>query len=274
MPHPTSGAGLFPALLKHWRNQRGLSQLDLSLVADVSSRHISFLETGRSSPSPEMVVRLAKALHVPLRHVNAMLRAAHHPALYPEHDTADSLPPAITQAIALMKQHHEPFPLIVIDRAYDIIDANQSAVMLFIALLNTPPPQDAPLNLLRMTFAPGAAQERLVNFEEIGREVLWRAQRELLEHPDDDTLRTLLEEVMALPTIGTDWREVDLTRPSSPVIEVQLRATRELTLRFVTMVTAFQTPQSVLLDELRIETWLPIDPPTADFCHTLVNTQE
>ena len=82
MPHPDHRAGLFPALLKHWRRQRGLSQLDLALAADVSARHVSFLETGRSNPSPEMVLQLAATLAIPLRQVNALLRAAGHDPVY------------------------------------------------------------------------------------------------------------------------------------------------------------------------------------------------
>ena len=128
MPDHDNRAGLVPALLKHWRRQRGLSQLDLALAADVSARHVSFLETGRSRPSTEMVLRLAAALDVPLRQVNTMLRAAGHDPVYDEAD--DALPASVTEAVALLKEHHEPFPLLVLDRTYHVLDLNRGALVI------------------------------------------------------------------------------------------------------------------------------------------------
>ncbi len=255
-------AGLFPALLKYWRGQRGLSQLDLALSADVSSRHVSFLETGRSTPSEAMIVRLACALDVPLRHVNAMLRAAGFPSRYPEPSEHAPLPDEITRALTLMKAHHEPFPLVVVNRHYDIIDHNKGALSLFGALLDPSYlTQPGALNLARMTFDPQGAAPALCNFDEVGRLLLWRIQRELFAAPDDDTLRALLDAILAMPTVSPDWREADLTSPSSPVLIVALRY-GEHTLRFLTLVTALQAPQSVVADELRVETWLPYDDAT------------
>ena len=127
MPDRDHRAGLFPALLKHWRRQRGLSQLDLALAADVSARHVSFLETGRSTPSAEMVLLLATTLSVPLRQVNAMLRAAGHDPVYDEAD--GPLPAPILEALSLLKQHHEPYPLIVIDHTYRVVDVNKGALL-------------------------------------------------------------------------------------------------------------------------------------------------
>ena len=112
MSNSHRNAGLFPALLKHWRGQRGLSQLDLALAADVSSRHVSFLETGRSTPSPEMILRLAATLDVPLRQVNAMLQSAGHAPAYPEPAPAEGLPAEITSALRMMKEHHDPIDLV------------------------------------------------------------------------------------------------------------------------------------------------------------------
>ena len=110
-----------------------------------------------------------------------------------------------------------------------------------------------------------------MNFDEVGRALLWRLQREVLADPDDRELRQVLEDVLAMPTVAEDWREPDLTSPSSPAIVIHLRAAGH-DLRFVTMVTAFQAPQAVLLDELRIETWFPADPATAAACHSIAET--
>ena len=268
MPHVDHHAGLFPALLKHWRGQRGLSQLDLALAADVSSRHISFLETGRSSPSAEMVMRLGSTLGVPLRHVNAMLQAAGHASVFQE--SGQTLPPAVEHALSLLKAHQEPYPLIVMDRAYRIRDLNRGALAMLAALLPDQLPTQAinpallaklDLNLARWTFDPQGAQPYLVNFDELGRALLWRIQREVLEDPDDGALRRLLDDVLAMPTVPPNWRSVDLSIPAEPALVVHLRRDA-LDLRFLTMVTAFQAPQNVVVEELRIELWFPYDDAT------------
>ena len=109
----TKNSGLFPALLKYWRRQRGMSQLDLALAADVSSRHISFLETGRAQPGEEMVLRLAATLDVPLRKQNELLRAADFPERFKEPSLDGEIDPTIERALGLMMAQHEPFPMMV-----------------------------------------------------------------------------------------------------------------------------------------------------------------
>ena len=110
---------VFPALLKHWRTRRGLSQLDLAIAADVSARHVSFLETGRAQPSREMVLRLGATLNMPLRDQNAMLRAAGFEDEFPEPSVQDGLPAPIAQAIERMLAVHDPYPMILLDRRYE-----------------------------------------------------------------------------------------------------------------------------------------------------------
>ena len=261
-------AGLFPALLKHWRGRRGLSQLDLALAADVSSRHVSFLETGRSAPSADMVLRLATALDVPLRQANAMLRAAGHPPWYPEPDPADGVPAAARSAVDVMKRHHEPFPLVVLDRAYRVLDANAGALALLSALAPAALAGDG-LNLARFTFDPDGGGRLVVNHAAVARDLLWRMQRELLADPDNDPLRELLDELLAAEHLDPDWRRPDLTTPSAPTLELRLRADEEVW-TFVVMVTAILAPQEVALDELRIESWFPADDVTAAGCAALV----
>lgn len=259
--------GLFPALLKHWRGQRGLSQLDLALAADVSSRHVSFLETGRSTPSPEMILRLAATLDVPLRQVNAMLQSVGHAPAYPEPAPAEGLPAEITDALRMMKEHHDPYPLIVLDRTYNVVDLNLGAQAMLGALASGVDLGPSPPNLVRLTFDP-RFQGRLVNFDEVGRALLWRLQREVLADRDDGPLRDILDEALAMPTVAAGWRNADLTVPSSPVLVVHLKL-GDLDLRFLTMVTALQAPQTVALDELRIESWFPTDAATAEACRGL-----
>lgn len=262
-------AGLFPALLKHWRGKSGLSQLDLAVAADVSSRHISFLETGRSVPSAEMVLRLAATLGVPLRHTNAMLRAADHPPAFAETDPGEGLPEAVQSAIDLMKEHHEPFPLIVVDRSYRVLDLNRSAASLLASLLRDPDQLSGDdLNLARFMFDPDGGHAIIENFAEIGREILWRLQREVLTEPDHGPLRELLDEILAMETVDPAWRETDLTAPSAPTVEARLRVGDEIW-SFVLLITAIQAPLTVALDELRIELWFPADEQTAAGCRAL-----
>jgi transcriptional regulator with XRE-family HTH domain len=288
VPDPDHRSGLFPALLKHWRGQRGLSQLDLALTADVSSRHVSFLETGRSRPSAAMVLRLAAALGIPLRQVNAMLRAAGHEPVYDE--AADALPPEVVRALSLLKEHHEPFPLVVVDRTYRVLDLNRGAVAVLGAVLgsgNDPDDPDDPdhhdqpdepvdpqtvvalgLNLARLTFDPHGAQPHLANFDEVGPQLLWRIQREVLADPDDGEMRDLLDELLEMPSVDDDWRHADLSVPSAPALVLHLRRDG-LDLRFLTTITSFQAPQNVAVEHLRIETWFPFDDATTDMCRRL-----
>lgn len=276
MPERDPRVGLFPALLRQWRRQRGLSQLDLAVAAEVSSRHVSFLETGRSSPSAAMILRLAAALSVPLRHVNAMLTAAGHEPVYAADD--DLLPAAVVEALTLLKAHHEPYPLIVVDRSYRVRDLNHGALAVLGALLGSPAAGDGAdadpaaaargLNLALLTFDPRGAQPYIANFSEVGRALLWRVQHEVLAAPDDGPLRELLDALLAMPTLADDWRDVDLTVPSSPALVLHLRR-GPLELRFLTMITAFQAPHNVVAEELRVEMWLPYDDTTAAACRGL-----
>src|SRR5256885_14821509 len=133
-----SEARLFPALLRHWRTRRGLSQLDLALAADVSPRHVSFLETGRAQPSREMLLRLATTLTVPLRDQNAMLRAAGFAEEFAEPSVESGLPRGVAMAIERMLAQHEPFPLTVLDRHYRLLRANAGAMRLFTRFVADP----------------------------------------------------------------------------------------------------------------------------------------
>jgi len=269
MGEANRGSALFPALLRHWRTRRGLSQLDLALASNVSNRHVSFLETGRSSPSADMVLRLAAALDVPLRHVNAMLEAAGFDAHYPDARADGALPDEVMHALGMMKRHHEPFPLVVLNRRYDVVDLNAGAMALLSAALGPLDAAAGQLNLARATFDPDGAQPALLNFDEVGRTLLWRLQREVLADPNDAALRTVLDDVLAMPTVPEDWRTPDLSVPSTAALVLRLKVGKQV-LSFVTMVTAFQAPQAVALDELRIETWFPNDEQTERACRGLV----
>ncbi|WP_370246815.1 helix-turn-helix domain-containing protein [Nocardioides sp.] len=276
MPEPREE--LFAALLRHWRTRRGLSQLDLAGVSGVSSRHVSFLETGRSLPSEAMVLRLAAVLDVPLRQVNAMLRAAGHPPRYPEPGPEAGLPVAVRAALDLMKQHHDPYPLLVVDRGYRLLEANDGATALLGLLLppaepaGTPPPGGPGPNLARLLLDPAVGGRVVVNHPEVAAELVTRIQRELLDDPDNDLLRDLLDDVVSHGWLASGAADrPDLGRPADPTLELRLRPDPSGPVwSFVLMMTVLQAPQAVALQDLRVESWFPADDATAQACRALV----
>ena len=182
-------------------------------------------------------------------------------------------------ALSLLQQHHEPFPLIVVDRTYQVRDLNRGALVLLATVLGLPVPsgpiepgdvESLGLNLARLTFDPDGAQPHLANFDEVGRQLLWRIQREVLADPDDGEMRELLEELLAMPTVDPTGATWTCWCPSEPALVLHLRS-GDLDLRFLTMVTAFQAPQNVAVEHLRIETWFPYDEPTASACRALAD---
>lgn len=220
-----------------------------------------------------MVLLLGTTLGVSLRQVNVMLAAAGHDPVFD--GTDDELPPVVIDALDLIKEHHEPFPVFVIDRTYRVRDLNRGALAVLRSILGAGGLErslaDAPPNLALLAFDPTGAQPAVANFDEVGRDLLWRIQREVLQDPDDSELGELLERLLAMPTVDPEWRRVDLSVPSDPALVVRLRhAGGEL--GFLVAVTAFQAPQNVAVEELRIETWFPADPSTAEACRVLAAT--
>jgi transcriptional regulator with XRE-family HTH domain len=158
-----SEGGLFPALLRHHRHLRGQSQLDLAVASDVSSRHVSFLETGRAQPSREMVLRLCARLSVPMRDQNEMLRAAGFGAAWDEPSVTSELPPFIEQAITRMMQVHEPFPMVLLDRKFDVLRSNQGGAKLLGSIIADPTALSAVPNGYHLLFDPRQARPFVVD---------------------------------------------------------------------------------------------------------------
>lgn len=219
-----------------------------------------------------MVVRLATSLDVPLRQVNRMLRAAGHAPWYAEPSGLDPLPPGVASALDLMKRHHEPYPLVVMDRGYRLLDANAGAVSLLAATTaGLGEIELAGLNLATFTLDPLLGGQVIVNHEAVASDLMGRLQRELLADPDDDALRELLDDVVAAPGSGQAWRRPDPTKPSEPTLDLELRVGEE-TWSFLVVVSALLAPFEVTLEELRIEQWFPADDVTADGCAGLVSS--
>lgn len=248
----------FGDLLKEWRRVRRMSQLDLATTADVSQRHVSFLETGRSAPSREMVLHLAAALDVPLRDRNGLLTAAGFSAAYEERRLDGPELEGIRHVLEVVLRSHEPFPAYVIDRSWDLILANEAAGTVVGALVD---PSDAPRfagNLLRLAFHPRGLRNSLANWDEAAIALLDRLEREVEERPLDPVLAELSREIHEYPGIA----ELADRRPASlhPELLVPLRlriGADELSL-FTTIAT-IGAPYDVTLEELRIESLLPAD---------------
>jgi transcriptional regulator with XRE-family HTH domain len=254
MTTATASAGVGP-LLRDWRRRRRLSQLDLALDAGVSARHLSFVETGRSRPSAGMVLQLADRLEVPLRNRNQMLLAAGHAPVFEQHDLEDPEMAPVRQAIDLILDGHEPYPAVVIDRAWEMLGANQAVALLLAGVaedLMAPP-----VNVMRLALHPEGMAPRILNLGEWRGHLLERLERQIAL-TGDPALTALRDEVAAYP--GPDH-----TGGSEPEIAVPLRLSTELgELSFISTVATFGTAVEVTASELSIESFFPADERTAE----------
>lgn len=263
-----SPSALFPALLKYWRHRRGLSQLDLALAAEISARHLSFLETARAQPSPEMVRRLASTLGLPLREQNAMLRAAGHEPAFPEPALESEIDAPVRSAIERMLRQHEPYPMVVMNRRYDILQANRAASALFTRFTLDPSALKPPLNIFRGMFDPKAARPFVVEWESAAHQLLSRLHLEALSRAHDDELRQLVSQLFEYPDVPERWRQPELDVVPAPTYSIRLKRDA-LEVGFLTTVTVFAAPGNVTLEELRIESFFPLDQATERVCQRL-----
>jgi transcriptional regulator with XRE-family HTH domain len=253
---PRTGTA-FGDLLRAWRERRRFTQLDLALAADVSTRHLSFLETGRANPSREMALVLAEHLEVPLRERNELLHAAGFAPAYPRRslDAPEMAP--VSEAIQTLLAAHEPYPAVAVDRYWDVVDMNAAAVLFADGV--DPELLGPPLNVYRLSLHPRGMAPRISNFPEFAHHLL-RQLRHDVAVSADPALSSLLEEVTSYPDVRKLPR-----RPGDPgtvVIPMRLRhPVGELAL-FTTIAT-FGTPVDVTVAELALETFFPADAATA-----------
>ncbi|MEU8109923.1 helix-turn-helix domain-containing protein [Nonomuraea muscovyensis] len=246
-------------LLREWRRRRRLSQLDLALLADSSARHLSYVETGRAHPSRTMVLRLSAALDVPLRERNTLLLAAGYAPAYRESSLDDAYLASVRTAVDTMLAAHEPYPAVVVDRLWNVLDGNHAMTVLMDGI---PPHLLRPRpNVFRLTLHPDGLSARLANLGEVRTLFLERLRRQVNATGDAD-LRALYEEVSHYPAPAEPAEEA----PTGDVgpIQVPLRVRTpfgELSM-FSTMAT-FGAPADVTLSELAIELFYPLDEFTA-----------
>lgn len=264
--HGQQHSGEFCGLLKYWRQNRKLSQLDLALTADVSQRHLSWLETGRSQPSREMVLRLAEAMNVPLRERNQILHAAGFAGVFTEKQLDEPSMKPVLHVLSHMLDNHEPYPAIVLDRQWNIRMKNKAANILFEvsgdpdALWESVGDQ-GDHNLALLCLHPNGLRQFISNWQNIAGPLLRRLQREATESGD----QLLLEKYRELEDIaGDEFTSAETNEPLTPILPLEF-ALGELTLSLFSVISTFGTPQDITTDELRIETFYPTDEATAKF---------
>jgi len=255
---------LFPALLKYWRGRHGQSQLDLALAAGVSARHISFLESGRAKPSAEMVLRLMSVLGVPLRDQNEALCVAGHAPRFPEPEL-HAIEPEIDWAIERMLTQQEPFPLTVLSPDYRILKRNTAASRFFEFFIAEPAQCVEPMDMFALILDPALVRPFLVDWHQVAHHMLARLHREALQNPSDSRLSALMERVMQYPGVKDEWRHPDFSAQPGSTLSIRLHR-GDLAMNFMTTVTSFSAPRLVTLEELRIESYFPLDSATQGIC--------
>ncbi|MFW5418169.1 helix-turn-helix transcriptional regulator [Nocardiopsis sp. CNT-189] len=247
-------------LLREWRNRRRISQLELSLQAEVSSRHLSFVETGRSRPSREMVLRLGDCLGVPLREQNRLMLAAGYAPVFEERPLEGAGMGPVREAVRRILAGHDPYPAVVVDRAWNMVDANGSAAALLEGVhgdLLAPP-----VNVLRVSLHPEGMAPSIANLGE-WRDHLLHRLRAQADWTGDAGLEALYRELLSYPGGGRHGRGCGEER-AAPGIAVPLRLRRgEAELSFISTVATFGTPLDVTVSELAIESFFPADEATA-----------
>jgi transcriptional regulator with XRE-family HTH domain len=259
------------ALIRQWRGRRRMSQLDLAAEAEISQRHLSFVESGRASPSREMVLNLARHLGVPLRERNRMLLAAGFAPGFAERPISDPALSPAREAVDLVLKGHEPNPAIAVDRHWNLVSAN-AAIGPFLTAAAKPSLLEPPINVYRLSLHPDGLAPAIVNYGEWRAHLVERLRRQN-DAVADPALVALEEEVSAYPRPSRGAPAV--LRKDQPMIAVplRLRLGREM-LSFISTITVFGTPLDVTLSELAIESFFPADRETAAALRQLAAERE
>jgi transcriptional regulator with XRE-family HTH domain len=247
--------------LRRWRATRRISQLELASEAGTTPRYVSFVETGRAHPSRLMVLRLARALDVPLRERNDLLLAAGFAPLYSVEPLSSPSLARVDRALGAMLAQHEPFPAVVINRQWDLQRANEGAVRLFTRLFA---PRDLPAtpNILRTVIEPGPVRSRIRNWGDVVPALLDRARREAVGGVLDASTAALVDELQARDDVASVAAAVPGSEPVPPVVDLQFDVDGGV-LSFFSVVSTIGTPVDVTAQEIRVEAFFPSDDATA-----------
>lgn len=257
----------FAAALRYWRNKRGYSQLRLATESRISQRHISFLESGRSQPSREMVIRLGIVLQVPLRQRNVMLKAAGFASAYHERSLSDPELKAVKQALDFMLEQQLPYPALVLDRLWNLVMANSAAAAMMKWLLDMPSDMPIPaegINVLKLMLDPAGARRHLVNWKDVSADLLHWIQREAMSDGPESEAAQLLAELADFPGMTAAGVTVNLDTQALPFLPVTIRKDG-VELNLFTTIATLGTPHDVTVHELRVESFFPADEATASW---------
>ena len=262
LPHRAAPAGPTPFgdHLRTWRQQRHLSQLELADEADISTRHVSFMETGRTNPSRDMVLRLCERLAIPLRERNALLVAAGYAPMYRERALDDPALAAARQAVELVLKGHEPCPAIALDRCWNVVATNRAAQALLAAHVS-PALLAPPVNVFRLSLHPEGLAPRIANLEQ-WRHHLFERLRQQIQATADPTLIALQAELREYP-VPEDPRPLVLPGELLGVVMPFCFESTHGMLSLISTTTIFGTPADVTLQELAVESFFPADEFTA-----------
>jgi transcriptional regulator with XRE-family HTH domain len=249
----------FASMLRWWRRHRALSQLDLAGRAEISQRHLSFMELGRASPSPEMVMRLAAALDVPLRQHNSLLLAAGFAPVWRQTDLAAPELTEIRSALDYMMAQQEPYPAVVVDRHWNLLQSNSGAVRL-VEFLVGPLAPGTPINLADALVASDVLRPHLVNWADVIRYFIRSVEADLAADGTPETA-ALLERLLAYEGVRS-VKVLATESATGPVLPMHFRK-GDTELRLFTTIATLGTPQDVTVQELRIECFFPMDDKTA-----------
>jgi transcriptional regulator with XRE-family HTH domain len=258
-----NSAGAVGGLLRHWRTSRGKSQLDLSVDAEVSTRHISFIENGKSAPSREMLLVLASALDIPLRERNTLLLSAGFAPVYRE--TALDAPEMahVRAAIDCIMTQTEPNGAVLLDREWRALRMNRAITRILETFIEDPASVlELGGNVILGCFEDRALRRSLVNFDEVAGSIVTRLHREASAEGQDGAARRILARVLAYPDLPKKFHVADPSAQLDLMIPVHLRR-GDVECRFFTTLTTLGTPLDVTLDELRIESYYPADDATS-----------
>jgi transcriptional regulator with XRE-family HTH domain len=254
----------FGELLREWRGRRGMTQLALALRADVSARHVSFLETGRARPSREMVLTLAEQLDIPLRARNTLLLSAAFAPEFPDVGADASHAADMQRIIRTILAGHEPYPAVALDRHWNVVAANRAIAPLLACV--APELREPPVNVLRNSLHPRGMAERVLNYSEWRAHILVRLQRQI-HASADPVLESLCRELVEL-TPGEHVAQS--TGEARPLIAVPLRfKSPRGVLNLLSSTMVFGTALDVSFSEIMLETFYPMDAATAHLLHEL-----
>ena len=247
-------------LLRQWRERRRVSQLDLSIHAEISARHLSFVETGRSRPTAQMILRLSEQLEVPLRERNALLLAGGFAPLYPEHSLDEPELASVRVALRQILTGHEPYPALVVNRWWEMLDSNTAVALLTEGC--APELLVPPVNVLRVSLHPDGMAPRIVNLPEWRAHILERLRRQA-HTTHDPRLSELHAELRAYPGGVAE-------RPALTDVAVPLRVRQgERELSFFSMTAVVGAPRDITVAEVAIESFYPADRQTSDALHAI-----